>query len=266
MILTVTQKGLIGVPFVNAILLKNGGINKMIRKHTRYTWDTPDDGELEVPWKFIEGSELFKISEDGLACVLGSLTQDESPQNPIEDWANGELIIFDRKNYRPDLEDWKRIVRANSGRIVPVDYFERVSGGTTIKCRQYLSSKDCRGVDSLAEKELASMDGYYVVPDDVPEPLEYATSVMRELTQYYQGDVYGVCVWTYTRTYSACDLNGNGIPGDYTAWSEPDRAQECWGYYGYKYAETELQAQFDATSFTQPANADNSKDQKELEL
>lgn len=236
----------------------------MIRKRTSYTWDTPDAGELEIPWRFIEGSELYKISEDGLSCVLGSLTQDKIPQNPIEDWDNGELVLFDRKNYRPDLEDWKRIVRANSGRIVPVECFEYGSGGTTIKCRQYLSSKDCRGADSLAEDELKSMDGYYIVPSDVPEPQSYAEGVMETLTQYQQGDVYGVCVWTYTRTFADYDLNGNGIPGDYTAWSEPDRVNECWGHYGYKYAEEELQAQFDATDFPQPANADNSQDQKEL--
>lgn len=240
----------------------------MIRKRTRYTWDTPDDGELEVPWKFIEGSELFKISEDGLACVLGSLTQDAIPPNPIEDWANGELVIFNRyKNYRPDLESWKRIVRANSGRIVPVDYFGCGSGGASIRCRNILTSKDCRGADSLAEDELKSMSGYYIVPADVPEPLEYATSVMRELTQYYQGDVYGVCVWTYTRTFADYDIDGNGILGDYTAWSEPDRERECWGFFGSDYAEKELKEQFDATDFPkQPANADNSQDQKELGL
>jgi hypothetical protein len=111
------------------------------------------------------------------------------------------------------------------------------------------------------------MDGYYIVPDDVPEPQSYAEGVMETLTQYLTGDVYGVCVWTYTRTYTAWDIDGNGILGEYTAWSEPDRANECWGHYGYKYAKTELQAQFEATDFPkQPANADNSKDQKELIL
>lgn len=234
----------------------------MIRKHTSYTWTTPDGEDLEILWEFLPDSELYKISEDGLSCVLGSLTQDECAQNPIEDWDNGELIIFDGcKNRRPDIEDWKRIVRANSGRAVSVDHDDH---NGTIYVRECLTSKDCRGTDSLAENELESMDGYYIVPEDVTEPFEYAKSVMNELTQYYQGDVYGVCVWTYTRTFSDYDLNGDGIPGEYTPWSEPNRERECWGYYGSDYAEKELQEQFDATDFPHPANADNSKDQKEL--
>ena len=236
----------------------------MIKTHTSYTWTTPDGEELEVPWEFLPDSELYKISEDGLSCVLGSLTQDDSPLNPVEDWDNGELVIFDRKSDRPGLESWKRIVRANSGRVMSIAHNDYNS---TAHVRDCLTSKDCRGADSLAENELESMDGYYIVPKDVPEPQSYAEGVMETLTQYYQGDVYGVCVWTYTRTYAAWDINGDDIPGEYTAWSEPDRERECWGFYGYKYAETELQGQFDLTDFPkQPANADNSKDQKELPL
>jgi len=223
-----------------------------LKHYTQHTFEI-SDYVLPIPWEFIDGSELFKISDDGMSCVLGSLTQDDSPSDPIKAWDNGELVIFGRDgNRRPDIESWKRLIRSNAGFIAPVDY----SGyGSRTSCGQVLTAKDTKGdkrtgENSNAERVLDSMDGYYTIPDDATDPQGYANNTMEMLEQYYNGDVYGVCVWTYTRDYAEYDLNGAGVPGEFTAWEEPDRDQECWGFYGYEYAAQELQEQFDATDFT----------------
>lgn len=163
-----------------------------IKKHTTYTWESPDGETLPIPFEFsCQGYELFKMSDDGLSAVLGVLGQDLDAQDPIEDWDN-------------------------------------------------------------------DMDGYYIIPSDATDPKGYADSTMETMEQYYNGEVYGVCIWSYTRDFAEYDLDGNGVPGEYTEWEEPER-EECWGFYGYDYAEKELQEQFDATDFIKPASAGNSK-------
>lgn len=234
-----------------------------IKKRTSYSWESPDGETLPIPFEFMDGSELFKVSEDKLSAVLGVLDQDQDAQNPVEDWDNGELIIFDRGTYRPDIETWKQLIRANAGFIVPVTYKDYGSSGSCVSCGQILTVKDTKGdkrtgENSNAEQVLDDMDGYYIVPEDATDPQKYADSTMETLEQYYNGEVYGVCVWTYTRDFAEYDIDGQGIPGEYTDWEDPER-EECWGFYGYDYAEKELQEQFDNTDFVKPAAADNSK-------
>ena len=120
------------------------------------------------------------------------------------------------------------------------------------------------GENSLAEEILDKMDGYYIVPKDALDPLEYAEGSIKTYSQWCNGEVYGVCVWSYVRDFAEYDLHGQGIPGEYTDWEEVNR-DECWGFYGYDHAEKELQEQFDAMDFIKPAPAGNSK-QEELAL
>jgi len=233
------------------------------RRYTTYEWETPDGSMLEVPWEFCEDSELFKVSDDGRSCVLGTLTQDVDAQNPVEEWDNGELVIFgNNREQRPDIETFKRLVREHPGHIVPVDY----SGGsyTWIRCGNLLTAADCRGDkrtgdNSHAEQVLDDMDGYYIIPEDATSPQSYADGNMETLQQYYDGDVYGVCVWSYTRDFAAYDLHGVEVPGEYTDWSEACRDQECWGFFGSDYAEQELKEQFDSTAFPVPEDCTDVK-------
>jgi hypothetical protein len=234
-----------------------------VKRRIIYTW-----GALEVPWEFDSGSELFKMSDDGLSCVLGTLTQDTDPFNPVDD-DNGELVIFDNRSGRLGVDGWKQLIRENAGFIVPVNYADYGSSGCRISCDRVLTVKDTKGdkrsgANSYAEKVLDTMGGYYIIPSDATDPQSYAESVMRTQQQYYDGEVYGVCIWTYTRDFKEYDLNGIGVPGKYTEWSEPNRDDECWGFFGYRYAEKELKEQFEATKFP-TAQAVNSK-QGELSL
>lgn len=236
-----------------------------VKKHTSYTWESPDGETFPMPFEFsCEDSVLFKMSDDGLSAVLGVLDNDTDPIDPMEYGEEGELVIFDRSNSRPDVESWKRLIRENSGFIVPVDYGDYGASGSRISCGQVLTGKDTKGdkrtgENSPCESILDDMDGYYIIPNDVTNPQKYANGTMKTLEQYYNGDVYGVCVWTYTRDFAEYDLQGQGVPGEYTDWELVDR-DECWGYYGYDYAKMELQEQFDATDFPKPEEKSNKQE------
>lgn len=246
-----------------------------IKKHTTYTWESPDGEILPIPFEFSQdGSELFRMSDDGLSCILGVLDQDQDPEDPF-DGDEGEFYQFNRHYYHctahPDIEDWKRIVRANPGRVFTHDGTGDCHGPGTTYCRvdSIVMPRDCRGdkrtgENSRAEELLDEAGGYYIVPEDATDPRSYADSALETYSQWCNGDVYGVCIWSYTRDFAEYDLDGNGVPGEFTDWEEPER-EECWGFFGYDYAEKELQEQFDATDFIKPAPATTSK-QGELNL
>jgi hypothetical protein len=179
------------------------------------------------------------ISPDGLKAVLAFLVHDDSPADPFEEFEEGEFFQFDRSRKhdadRPELEDWKRIIRANPGRVVTVD-----SRGDEFTAGTLMTAAMCRGKYQghdycQAEAELDSMDGYYIAPENVPDPLQYAVGALETYSQWCNGDVYGLVVWAYTRTDQA------------DSWGDPDRDRECWGYYGRDgYTTDELQSEFDA--------------------
>jgi len=240
-----------------------------IKRHTSYTWESLDGETFHIPFEFSQdGSELFKMSDDGLSAVLGVLDYDESPEDPF-DGDEGEFFQFDNRciHYtpRPDIEDWKRLIRANSGRIVTHSGTGDNHGPGTTRCypKSVLTKEMCRGdkrtgENSLAEQLLDNCYGYYIVPEDVENVLDYADSALETYSQWCNGDVYGICIWSYTRDFAEYDVDGNGVPGEFTDWEEPER-EECWGFFGYDYAEKELQEQFDATGFIEPAPAGISK-------
>lgn len=241
-----------------------------IKKHTTYTWEAPDGEVFPIPFEFsCNESVMYKISDDGLSAIIGVLDQDQDAQDPFETFDEGEFYQFDRgyKHYcsRPDIEDFKRIVRANPGRVVTHSGTGNNHGPGTARCypESVITPQMCRGnkrtgENSLAEQLLDNCDGYYIVPEDVTNVLDYAEGALETYTQWCNGEVYGVCIWAYRRDFAEYDLDGQGAPGEFTEWEEVDR-NECWGHYGYDYAETTLKEEFDNTDFPAPANQDNAK-------
>lgn len=106
---------------------------------------------------------------------------------------------------------------------------------------------------SIAATCLEEIDGYYICPEDATNPTDYAKSAIEQYTQFCQGEVYGVCVWTYTR--STTDA----------AWElDEDDRDECWGFYGDEYAAQSLKEAFDNHVAAIKPQQGNSEEQREL--
>ena len=193
-----------------------------LRKHVNYTLDI-DDEIFPVPFDPVSDPEHTYIAANGLKAVLAFLVQDFDPLDPLDEFDEGEFYQFDRGlkhgASRPDIEDFKRLIRGNTGRVFTVD-----SCGDGYRAGELLTPKDCRGDErtgenSRAEKELDDADGYYIVPEDATDPLQYARGSIETYSQWCSGRVYGAVVWTYTRDSIADN------------WEDPER-DECWGFYG----------------------------------
>jgi hypothetical protein len=196
-----------------------------IKRHTTLTAEIGEHS-FPIPFEFDEGSEILRISDDGQTARLGVLCRDDFPSDPLEEFDEGEFYQFNRRNIhdceRPELDDFKRLIRANPGRVMPVDSTVdryRVAGPA-------LTVSDTKGDPCKAESVLDEMDGYYIPPADVADPAEYAKGVLEEYSAWCQGDVYGVCIWEYVRQ------------GD--AWELTDRDYEVWGFYGWDFAKQSL--------------------------
>ena len=198
-----------------------------------YEREFDTDHEFSLPFD-TEGTPDVWIAPNGLKAVLACLMHDDSPSDPFEEFDEGEFFQFDHgrahDTSRPDLEEWKRIIRANPGRVVTVESCNYgFSAGVLAlpsHCRSKGNPENCPA-DAMRE----SMAGYYIAPEDVTDPLKYAEAFIEQYSAYCEGEVFGVVVWTYRR-----DSIADG-------WGDPER-DECWSYYGADYAGEELKEQF----------------------
>ena len=198
-----------------------------LKQHTEYYYE---HGEHTFPLPFDTENEPehIHVSDDGLEAVLGFLVRDDSPADPFEEFDEGDFYQFDRMYKhdapRPDIEEFKRIVRANPGRVVTVDRC-----GDGYRAGELVTVGMCPGAEnSEAERLLGDADGYYIAPEDVTDAARYAKGAIEQYSAWAEGDVWGVVVWEYSRE-SIED-----------PWGDPER-NECWGFYGYEYAPGELQ-------------------------
>jgi len=205
------------------------------RAHTEYSMVLDSGEALELPFEIDEHTAKWTESEDGLTGYLGAMVHDDNAADPIEDFDNGELVVFDsgKVHYqpRPEIVEFKRLIRANPGLIVTIDLFEhgnsvyKVVAGpfTAADTKPYTGKKygPCE-----AEDRLLTASGYYIIPEDATEPLKYAQAQMEEYTNWANGEVYGAWCWKYTR------------PDTDSEWTldESSRESECWGFIGYDYA------------------------------
>jgi hypothetical protein len=231
--------------------------NTIRRADTFYEDDTYGSFPLPFSGKFC--SEELAVSEDGRRAVLGVLCQDDFPQDPIENYDEGEFVQFNSRYIhsgdRPEIDAWKRIIRENPGRVFTIC---TAGAGYAIDAGPF-SVKDTKDIKTCiaggkpykwlisngpAESALDESDGYYVCPADVTDPAAYAAGVLESYTAFCNGDVYGVCIWQFTREPVSYGLDGLPDTDEFTDWELTDRDQECWGYLGSKYAEEELASQF----------------------
>jgi len=195
-----------------------------IKAHTSYTTEI-DGHEFPIPFPYLEDSEILQVSADGQTARLGVLVHDDDCEGPLEEHDEGTLVQFNRSysHYepRPDLDDFKRLVRANPGRVVLIGHY-----GDTYKVEGApLTAADTKG--NQLESALCGASGYYIVPEDVTDPASYAKITLRTYSDWCNGECYGVCVWTYTRTENGWDL-------------DEDSREECWGFIGHEHAQEEL--------------------------
>ncbi len=235
-----------------------------VRKRSTYTleyyereYDT--NHNFPLPLNPEDDPQDVYISANGLKAVLAFLVPDESPEDPFEG-DEGEFYQFNGSYMhdcqRPELEDWKRIARDNPNRVVTHSGAGNCHGPGTTYCRPYtvVTPAMCRGdkrtgENSAAEVALDNCYGYYIAPADVPldQVLNYAAGVLETYSQWRNGEVYGICVWTYERDSIA------------DSWEEPER-NECWGYYGYSgYTAKTLADEFIAASTPDEARTRGSK-------
>jgi hypothetical protein len=176
-----------------------------IKRHTTLTAEIAEHS-FPIPFEFDEGSEILHISDDGQTARLGVLCRDDRSSDPLEEFDEGEFYQFNRRIIhdceRPEIDDFKRLIRANPGRVMPVDstvVIYRVAGPA-------LTVSDTKGDPCKAESILDEIDGYYIPPAGVADPAEYAKGVLEDYSNRCQGEVYGVCVWEYTKTESGWEL------------------------------------------------------------
>jgi len=213
-----------------------------VKKHTTHTleyYERAHDQEHAFPLPFDpEGDpEHVYIAENGLKAVLAFLVTDSDSNDPF-DGDEGDFYQFDQSyihdTSRPEIDEFKRIIRQHPGRVFTHDGTRDNHGPGTTACHITagpFAVKDTKGENSPAEQALDRAQGYYIVPEDVTDPLEYAKGALKTYSQWCNGEVYGVCIWTYERA---------SIDDE---WSEPER-EECWGYYGYDgYTREELDSQ-----------------------
>ena len=212
-------------------------MNHKVKTRTSYTLE--DGGNsFELPLEINEYTAQVMYTADGQTAIVGALSTDDCPEDPFEMYDEGEFFQFNSRykhdTHRPDVEDWKRIVRQNKGRVVTVDRCgEGYSAGTLVL------PADCRGdritgENSRAESLLDDADGYYIAPEDATNAADYAAGAIAEYSAWCEGDVYGVCVWTYHKE------------GDEWELDEQNR-NEVWGHYGYDYAKDSLDDEMKAT-------------------
>lgn len=195
-----------------------------IKHRTLHTLEYDTEHTFPLPFDPQTDPEHVYIAANGLRAVLAFLVPDDSPLDPFDDFEEGEFFQFNRQQAhykpRPELENFKRIVRANPGRVFPVYQY-----GDEYRADSTPFNSQCDGLDYA--------DGYYIVPDDATNPARYAAGSMKTYSQWCNGNVWGVCVWTYSRKSYA------------DPWGEPER-EECWNYYGRNgYTAEELKSIFD---------------------
>jgi len=206
------------------------------RASTEYSMVLDSGEALELPFEIDEDTARWTESKDGLTGYLGAMAHDDSPEDPLDTGCEGELVMFDTNVIhsapRPELADFKRLIRENPGRIVTVGLFEHgdriykyAAGPFTV----IDTKNDKTARTSTAERALNHADGYYIAPDDVIDPAKYAAAVLDNYTNWANGEVFGAFCWRYTRPTT----------DDEWTFDECSRDSECWGYIGSEYAESE---------------------------
>lgn len=222
-----------------------------VKTYETYTYETAEN-TFPLPFNPEGDPQHVFESENGLRVVLAFLVPDCDGQDPFDSWdGQGEFYQFDRSykhdTPQPDADEFKRIIRANPGRVFTVctcgDGYQIDEGPFTIK--------DTKGKDCKAE-EVENAAGYYIADEQATgDTRADADSCLKTYSQWCEGEVYGICVWSYERKSIADE------------WDEPER-DECWGCYGHDgYTAEELESQFKYAAYGNDPCRENSKQKGE---
>lgn len=199
-----------------------------IRKHITYDYKENEE-VFPIPFTFEEDTDKLHIQGD--KAILAALVQDDYPEDPLAVFEEGEFYQFNSRNVhyepRPDVDEFKRIVRQNPGRVVLI--YSRSGDYGYFPDSTAFDIHDTK-TDRILEIEDA--DGYYIAPEDVTDPAKYAKGVMAEYSAWCTGDVWGIVYWSYDRT----------VDGEWEL--DEETRDECWGFYGGKYAQEEMEMGF----------------------
>lgn len=220
-----------------------------IHATTRYNLEIDEDGEtFPIPFEVDPDTVTVTLSEDGLTAYIGAMVHDEDASDPIEEFDNGGLVVFDRSKKhdgdRPEIDEFKRLIRQHPGLIVTIHLHEYggslykvAAGPLTVADTKRVKSPQFYNCDQTgkhdptphAEIALADASGYYIIPEDATDPAKYAAAQMEAYTNWANGEVYGTWCWRYTR------------PDTGSPWQldESSRDSECWGFIGSDYAASE---------------------------
>ena len=179
-----------------------------------------DKQEFEVPFEPIEDSEKVTITGD--KARVSFLAQDDATGWYFDDNDQGRYINFDPRcrGERLDQEQAKELIEANPDRAFRIDKYEH-SG-----CVYYRQGSSVEA--SIPDKrwDVSTGAALYIVPDDAPDPEKYCDAVMKEFTDWCNGEIYGIYHVNYTKV------------GD--SWKQEGDDEACWAYIGREYAEIEL--------------------------
>lgn len=210
-------------------------------KRTNTTHYIEHEGkEFVVPFEVIDGSEIVTIKGD--KAIVSYLSPDSDCEDPFE-MIEGTFVQFNynyiHSDRKPDIEAFKRLIREYPNRVFTIDFKDYGCNGSDYSVADGpFSVKDTKGErrtgdKSKAEEALDFADGYYVVPEDVPEDirLSYAEGVMQNYTDWANGNCYGIVHCEFIRVEDK--------------WVMKDDEEAVWCYIG-DYAEKEMKKEHES--------------------
>lgn len=188
-------------------------------KRTSY-FIAQDKQEFEVPFEPVEDTEKVTITGD--KARVSFLSQDEANGWYFDEDDSGRYINFDPRcrGERMDPEQVKELIKANPGRAFRINKYQH-SG-----CVYYRQGSSVEA--SIPDKrwDVSSGVALFIVPDDAPDPKKYCDAVMKEFTDWCNGEIYGICRVNYIKVDDT--------------WKQVGDDEACWGYIGREYVEQEL--------------------------
>jgi hypothetical protein len=175
---------------------------------------TPDD----------VSSVRYRRLEDGTMRVAW-LCLDDNGGDYWQDRDGGEWVEIDPRRVYDGEADAREVIDAliaehGAALVFPVAYTDH---GPVCDYRPMLNLED-NGPTTLRFEDFDHASYVYVCPADATNPVDYAVAVLREYTDWANGSVYGVI----TR-----EIDGDG---------NVSAREECWGFIGFEYAESERDA------------------------
>lgn len=213
-----------------------------IKRQTDYTYEDAAGNTFPLPFDPENEPAHVWISEDGHDAVLAFIVRDDTGlDDPFEAFDMGEFYQFNRDyvhhTTRPDFDAFRRIVREYPGRVFTVctmgEGYAIDEGPFTVA-----DTKGRKEGDAKTDGLIEDAAGYYIVPEDATNPAEYAKGELATYTAWCEGETYGIAIWVYRDAAGVCETG--------TAYDEPDRDGEVWGYYGYEDAAGQCKEAFDA--------------------